>query len=337
MIMSPEEHLALARIDPELEQILKKTPFVQHLTSNSDIPKLRALLLARKKQSAAANIPQQETSYVEEDRQCPVRDGSSIAVRIHKPKRPPSDGCPIFVVYHGGGFALGGLDNEVVLCRNFTELGGIAVNVEYRLAPEHPFPIPCEDAYDALKWTAAHFEELGGNPEKGFLVGGISAGANFGAILSHLYRDDEIAPPLTGSYLSIPACIPDELVPDRYKSVYLSREQNKDAPILNQGTIDIFEELYRPDRTSPLRTPIVHESHQGLPPTYFQICGLDPLRDEALIYEEILRSENGVKTRVDIYPGLPHAFWSWWTTADFSMKLQEDSVKGMKWLLEQSK
>jgi acetyl esterase/lipase len=94
-----------------------------------------------------------EVSYVEEDRQVPVRDGSSIIVRIHKPKTPPEDGCPIFVVYHGGGFVLGGLDNEALLCRNFTELGGIAVNVDYRLAPEHPFPVPIEDAYDALKWV----------------------------------------------------------------------------------------------------------------------------------------------------------------------------------------
>ena len=90
---------------------------------------------------------------MEEDRQIPVRDGSSITVRIHKPKTPPKNGCPIFVVYHGGGFVFGGLENEVLLCRSFTELGGIAVNVDYRLAPEHPFPVPIVDAYDALKWV----------------------------------------------------------------------------------------------------------------------------------------------------------------------------------------
>lgn len=97
-----------------------------------------------------------EVTYVEEDRKIPVRDGSSITVRIHKPRTPPKDGCPIFVVYHGGGFALGGLDNEALLCRNFTELGGIAVNVDYRLAPEHPFPVGINDAYDALKWVRPH-------------------------------------------------------------------------------------------------------------------------------------------------------------------------------------
>jgi acetyl esterase/lipase len=117
-----------------------------------DIPKLRAAILERRREIAAANS-KGEVSYVEEDRQIPVRDGSSITVRIHKPKTPAKDGCPIFVVYHGGGFTLGGLDDEAIMCRNFTELGGIAVNVDYRLAPEHPFPVPIEDAFDALKWV----------------------------------------------------------------------------------------------------------------------------------------------------------------------------------------
>jgi acetyl esterase/lipase len=117
-----------------------------------DVQKLRAAILERRREIAAANSTG-EVSYVEEDRQIPVRDGSSITVRIHKPKTPAKDGCPIFVVYHGGGFTLGGLDDEAIICRSFTELGGIAVNVDYRLAPEHPFPVPIEDAFDALKWV----------------------------------------------------------------------------------------------------------------------------------------------------------------------------------------
>ena len=64
---------------------------------------------------------------------------------------------------------------------------------------------------------------------------------------------------------------------------------------------------------------------------------MDPLRDEALIYEQILREENGIKTLVDLYPGLPHGFWSWFPEAKFSKKLQEDNIKGVKWLLEQSR
>lgn len=100
--------------------------------------------------------------------------------------------------------------------------------------------------------------------------------------------------------------------------------------------MSLYLGLYKPDIHSNLRTPLLFSSHKDLPPTYFQICGMDPLRDEALIYEEILREENGVKTKVDIYPGLPHGFWSYFPEAGFSQKLQADCVEGLTWLLEQS-
>lgn len=93
------------------------------------------------------------STWSEEDRTIPVRDGASIKVRIHKPKSLPEDGCPILVMVHGGGFCLGDLDNETELCRSFVDLGGIAVNVGFRLAPENAFPIPLLDVYDALKWV----------------------------------------------------------------------------------------------------------------------------------------------------------------------------------------
>lgn len=258
--MTPEEHLALATINPELAevsrtpgpmrslltapQLFKTSPPAKGLDSSTDIVAIRENLASVKKQLNDANSTQGDVQYIEEDRKIQVRDGSSITVRIHSPKSPPKDGSPIFVVYHGGGFCLGGLDNEAVLCRKFTELEGVAVNVDYRLAPEHPFPVPVYDAYDALKWTAAHFTELGGNPAKGFLVGGISAGANFGAVVTHLYRDDVLSPPLTGAFLSIPACIGPNVVPEKYKDVYLSREQNKEAPILNAASMELMESKF---------------------------------------------------------------------------------------------
>lgn len=337
MKLTPEEVLALGNINPELDEILQTNPYVVVFDAETNIPELREQLLKVKKDMTALLESENDPSYVEEDIRIPVRDGSTIAIQIHKPKALPDDGCPIFVVYHGGGFCLGGLDNEVVLCRAFTALGGIAVNVDYRLAPEHPFPVPCLDAYDALKWTAAHFKELGGNPQKGFLVGGISAGANFASILSYLARDDKLSPPLTGSYLSIPACGPKELFPEKYMDVYLSREQNRNAPILDDVAMKLFNNLYKPDPKSPLRSPLAFESHKNLPPTYFQVCGMDPLRDDALIYERILSEDNGVKTKVDLYPGLPHGFWSVWVDAEFTKGFRRDSINAMKWLLEQSK
>jgi acetyl esterase/lipase len=202
--------------------------------------------------------------------------------------------------------------------------------------------------------TSQHFEELGGNPKKGFLVGGVSSGANFATVISHLYRDDKLSPPLTGVYLAAPPIVSANSVPRKYKSVWLSREQNKNATLLNVESIRMFDGkspsspaliiflciilagLYDPDWESPLFCPLLFESHKNLPPTYFQVCGMDPFRDDGFIYERVLREDNGIKTKIDVYPGLPHAFWTFFTRAGFTKKLYEDSVKGLAWLLEQS-
>jgi len=82
-------------------------------------------------------------------------------------------------------------------------------------------------------------------------------------------------------------------------------------------------------------SPVLFPSHKNLPPTYFQIAGMDPLRDEGLIYEGILREEAGIRTKMNLYPGLPHGFSSWWPKASFSLKQREDGAEGLRWLLEQ--
>jgi acetyl esterase/lipase len=92
---------------------------------------------------------------LEVDRQIPVRDGSSVAVRFHSPRVPPPNGSPIFVMLHSGGYCIGGLDNRLEDCRTFVQKWGfIVVNIDYRLAPEHPFPTPVFDAYDVVKWVS---------------------------------------------------------------------------------------------------------------------------------------------------------------------------------------
>ena len=90
----------------------------------------------------------------ETDHQVSMRDGAEITCRVYSPEKPPADGSPLVVLFHGGGWCIGGLENEELQCRLMTsKLGVTAVNVDYRLAPEHKFPTPVHDCHDATKWV----------------------------------------------------------------------------------------------------------------------------------------------------------------------------------------
>ena len=122
-----------------------------------DISSLRDWITESKKAMSAQMGPTLE-GVREEDKQVPMRDGSSITCRIYRPENPPSGGSPLAVIYHGGGWCIGGLENEELLCRLLTKnLGMISVNVDYRLAPEHKFPTPVFDCHDATKWVCLEY------------------------------------------------------------------------------------------------------------------------------------------------------------------------------------
>ena len=148
-----------------------------------------------------------------------------------------------------------------------------------------------------------------------------------------------MTPVITGCLLMIPAYIYHKFVPEKYKADYKSWEQNEYAPILSQKAANLFMDNYIPDeeeRKNPLYSVLLWETgHHDLPASYFQICGQDPLRDEGLIFERLMREEEGIKTKVDVYPGQPHGFHSVIPTMKASEKFVQDSVNGVRWLLEQ--
>lgn len=137
----------------------------------------------------------------------------------------------------------------------------------------------------------------------------------------------------------IPALCYHAYFPEQYKADYKSWEQNKNAPILSEKACMLFMDNYsssEEEKKDPLFSPFLFPTgKKGLPRTYFQICGMDPLRDEALIFERILREEEDIKTKVDVYPGQPHGFWSIVPQMKASQKFVDDSVKGVEWLLQQ--
>lgn len=118
---------------------------------DTNIPQLRAIIQAGK--DAAAKVDPATLPYLQEDIRIPVRDNRSVAARVYKPRGELTEGRPGLVVIHGGGYAVGDLDTETWLCALFAKLGGVAVNVDYRHAPEHVFPAAIEDVYDATTWV----------------------------------------------------------------------------------------------------------------------------------------------------------------------------------------
>lgn len=300
----------------------------------TDIPMIRSMI----EQFRASQPPPDPfyLPYSQEDIQIPVRDGRTTGARIYKPKNVPvANGLPGMLVFHGGGFAVGSFETVEWLCRLWTDFGGVAVNVDYRHAPEHVFPAAPHDAFDATKWTAENAQALGIDASKGLLVAGESAGADLALVVAGLCMDEGLSPPLTGVYAALPSCVTESDVPQKYKEHFFSHEQNADAPMLKAVSMEFVDSIYKPDRKSPWATPLVHKSLAKFPPTYLQACGLDPVRDCAIVLEGIL-SDAGVETRLDTFPGLPHGFWLLPAQLTANQKHTEQAKKGLEWLLAKS-
>lgn len=147
-------------------------------------------------------------------------------------------------------------------------------------------------------------------------------------------RENSLSPPLTGGLLVVPATVHPSSVPEKYASHYLSLKQNADAPLLNKESVDNMINLYKPDPESPLFNVLKHpKGHQGLPPVYLLACGLDPIRDDALLLERAIREEGGSPTKIDLWPGVPHVFWAVFPTLSQVPQLMGGIIGAAVWLL----
>ncbi|KAF1357630.1 alpha/beta-hydrolase [Lizonia empirigonia] len=319
-----------------------KTAFDAHpiTISGADIPALRTsraehLKRLRHLYTIPGPIPELVAETLHD---ISTRDGASIRVKVYQPVAGPPEGSssPLVVMYHEGGWSMGDLTDEDLNCRMFArDLRAVCVNVEYRLAPEHKFPIGVNDCYDALKWAVSNAEVLKADPRRGLIVGGASAGGNIAAVLALLARDDKLEPPISGQYLCVPALLPDTNVSPQDAHLYESRLKNTHDPVLKDGLQPgSIEPIYQPDINSPLWDPYNHPSgHRGVAKALFQVGGLDPLRDEAVMYDRKLR-EAGVLTRFELYAGYGHLFWTNYPELEESSRFVEDTLRGVRWLLE---
>ncbi|MFO1326023.1 MAG: alpha/beta hydrolase [Rubrivivax sp.] len=227
-----------------------------------------------------------------------LRSGS-IGMRLYRPSTAP--GQPVLVYYHGGGWVIGDLETHDVVCRQLCVDGGCAVlSVDYRLAPEHPFPAAVDDAHAAVRWVREHGAELGLDPTR-LALGGDSAGGNLSAVTALAMRQAGEAPALL-QLLIYPAT--------DMRAVAPSHTHNGQGYVLTADTIAYFRGHYVPDaptwddwRVSPLlATDLSH-----LPPAFVLTAGFDPLRDEGRQYADAL-SAAGVPTQVVCFERQIHGF-----------------------------
>ncbi|KAJ8082242.1 hypothetical protein AAF712_001780 [Marasmius tenuissimus] len=332
------EHAHLSTIDPEFAAAVAKLPHAK-VNIKPDLVNAREFYSARIPliREALSPLLPLESEYQVVDHRIDVEDGIQALARCVVPTpRADEDGrFPVLFWLHGGGWAMGDVHGDDYNLRRIAVDHRLAVvNFEYRLAPEHPFPAAPNDCFVALKYFIANPDLLSADFTKGFLVGGSSAGANLAAVLAQLAQGDPAfkTTPITGQLLQIPALVHPDAYPEQDRPFLLSLEQNKDGLVLSKDMILAFYAWYKPDPFDPKASPLLYPDRRGLPPAFFQVCGGDPLRDEAFLYDKRLR-EAGVPTKVEVYPGVPHGFLGVSREIPVAKKYLSDFRLGIEWLL----
>lgn len=226
---------------------------------------------------------------------------SEIPMRIYR-RFGTTESAPAIVYLHGGGWAVGGLDTHDASCRLLAdESDCLVVSVDYRLAPEHPFPAAVDDAVAAYRWVHDHSDELGVEPGRVGVMGD-SAGGNLAAVVAQVTRDTDVPPP-TAQGLVYPAT--DMLMREPSHQLFA------EGFFLTKPAMDWYRDQYLPDRAdreSPLASPLLAPDLDGVCPALVATAGFDPLRDEGRRYAERL-ADAGVPVRYRCYDDMVHGFF----------------------------
>lgn len=215
---------------------------------------------------------------------------------------PSADGRPrpLVVFYHGGGWVVGGLDTHDTTCRFLArELDALVLAVDYRLAPEHPFPAAVDDAVAAFQWAVREAGALSGDPAR-IVVAGDSAGGNLAAVVAQLARDAGGARP-AAQLLVYPAT---DLTTKRRSFQLFST-----GFFLSERDVDWYKTRYAPDPSGwrdPRLSPLLGDL-RGLPPAVVATAGFDVLRDEGEEYARRLK-DAGVRVELRRVAGQIHGF-----------------------------
>ncbi len=225
----------------------------------------------------------------------------AIPVRLYSPGGDAP--LPVFVYFHGGGWVIGDIASSDGLCRTLCNAAHcIVISVDYRLAPEHPFPAAVDDSYAAVLWAWENASSFGGDAAR-IAVGGDSAGGNLAAVIAQLARDRG-RPALKYQLLIYP-------VTDAACNS-LSYSQNAEGYFLTKDAMRWFWTHYignNIDPGNPMASPLHAHSFLGLPPALVITAEFDPLRDEGEAYAERLK-QAGVPVQLTRYAGMIHGFFA---------------------------
>lgn len=281
-------------LDPEIAELLKSLPPTKGITLDQ-VPHVRA-------QRAAATAPVVLSDAVERtDYRVPGRDGApDVVIRVHRPKSATGP-LPCAYWTHGGGYIFGNYELDDARFDNWCQsLNLVGVSVDYRLAPETPYPGPLEDAYAGLDWVYEHAAEIGVDPER-IGIGGSSAGGGLAAGLALLARDrGEI--PLRFQLLIYP------MIDDRQVTESSRWDVPTWPPLSNEtGWRAYLGPIYGSDDVPIYAAAARATDVSGLPQAFIVVGTLDGFLDEDVDYAmRMIRS--GVPVELHVYPGGPHGF-----------------------------
>jgi len=205
-----------------------------------------------------------------------VRDlkGGPVPMRLYDPREKREPG-PLLVFFHGGGWVIGDLETHEPLCIDVAiALDVPVVAVDYRLAPENPFPAAFDDSLEAARWLASGPKALG-RQASGLFIAGDSAGGNLAAAVTVALRDEPAGVPVAGQWLIYPAADPCVKYP--------SYDQFCEGHLLTKPSMDWFEDCYAGPKDDWRYSPLL-KGAAGLPPTFVLTASLDPIRDQGRAY-----------------------------------------------------
>jgi acetyl esterase/lipase len=310
--------MAERNYDPEFDELLPLLPTVSDFSTVEKIREARAM-----RAEMLGDIPDRDDVAMD-DRLVPGPAGApQVPIRIYTPKAGGDALRPAVFEIHGGGFLLGSIDMMDPWCQNVAaRLGAVVVSVEYRLAPEDPFPAGLEDCYAALCWTADQAAAIGIDAER-IAIAGQSAGGGLAAATALLARDRG-GPQLCFQLLEIPE------LDDRLDTP--SMRAFTDTPLWNRPNAVWSWRHYlgadAEDPVSPYAAPARAEDLGGLPPAYVSTMEFDPLRDEGILYALGLM-QAGVSVELHSYPGTFHGS-AMVSTADVSKRNSREVLAALE-------